>query len=1110
MRSGVFTILTNWITQYPQDFSENDELYKNVHFWVAETVASTPGEADAEWGTSVVSFQDLLRQLQLSVMTCCIQQVEKKAMKRSSKRVSRANAMQSFSKATGADAGAQSATIDFDAATPQQLVDYLESVARVFFEKIEERDLLMASELFQNRSHDPMAWYIAKNSSSSLASQHPDEMPQVNNMYKMLELIRWPRDGPTLSHRLASTIRDACAAQNLLRGWIAIQIIESQIGLAKRQARIEKLLDAVWICRARMCNGRSEVSSSGGTSPAPLSNVFQEPTIASFVECLIVGSLTSSESRLFTRAWQEVAVNRKGNCDHLYSLRPSQAVAEALREPALKTCTPDIGWILKTIAEIMVKKSLDGAGKVNGSNTAPMDSSALIDFDRFGTIWNFIESSISFHSKIKTNALDPEMVELAGARLTAMQSELRNVTWERRAFKEDAAQEAVSAAPLASVLLGTIMRGTRPLTGVSVLQQEKHRRDRRALEVLEYLQHTKRTQQAAAASASAAAAAAAAISLSAKKTASHQVPVNRSYSSPPTASHIGAAVIAATSTSTSPLAAAASANDKKTRRMTALFRGAVRPMGLMGSSIERLNYGGSNTNNSGSGSTDHSTHSTAELLSLTPTQKPSLVLNCGSSVVNVWSNGQKSFVFHLSVVEGGHVLLQATSQREMAEWCNIIEKTSKSYAVPTTTASLHDGAKGKGGKKGVPAVALYGTKIEALVEYEKRTLPLGLIRMLEEVEARGLREQGIYRISGAKNAIESLKLAFSKQSADSIDLAHGEYSDIHTIAGAIKQWFRELPEPAVPFSFYHRFIEAEGIDSEEERLYAIRDLVWDFPKAHFDLLKRISQHLSLICDEGEYNLMAPHNIGLVFGTSLLNPPPGPSSVAESFGNIGKAAHIVKIVLTMHDWLFEPEPEPEPVVAQDTEVREPGEGVVEQQSSPEMERGTLRKEQVASSTDVARSGSYEGEQQQQQQQQQQQHQHQPDDQAHEELADYGTEIEGASNDDMVLGASSSQNTILGRESEPRKAPIPTLILDSPTTDYSQTLGEKQLRQLQQQQQQQQPSPHQTVNEAGVAMTTSLGVREGQHNDRGDSVYLDATDAIAVLQDPFEEEEDPLDE
>ena len=852
-RSAILGLLSLWITLHPQDFADNNELYAGFHSLVedASSAQDRPNE-DTEWEKTATRLGELLQQVRLGVMTCAVRLADRRASRRSSKRASKRNSR--MAAALQPLSSVSDATLDFDRASPHELVEYLESVARVFFEKIEEKDLQMASELFVSRSSDPTSWFIAKNSSSSLASQHPDEMPQVNNMYKLLELIRWSRDGPALSHRLASVIRDACAAQNLLRGWIAVQIIEARIGVDKRQARIEKLIDAVWICRARMINSRLDDSSS---TPAEPNGVFKEPTVASFVECLIVGSLTSSESRLFTRAWQGVAASRKGRCDNLTSLYPSGSLAESYRESTLKSCTPDIGWILKMVAEALARASMDTQG-----------DSMLVDFEKFRTAWTIIESSLAYKGKAGSGEVD--QVELAGARLTAMQSALRSVTWERRAFKEDAAQEATNAPPLA-VSASSIMRGTRPLTEITTAQQDKHRRDRRALEMIEHAQQAKRHQQAPLAPSSVS-----------------QQPQSRSLSSPPQG--------AQTSGQTPTLGA--SLNEKKTRRMTALFRGAVRPMGLIGSSSEKTNSTG-----------DQISHSVAELLTLTPTQKASVVLSCGSSQVNAWYNGQRSFVFHLSAVDGGHTLLQATSQRELTEWCDAIEKASNEYALPPP-AGLGAEGKGRAAKKGVPPVPLYGTDIKLLMEHEKGAVPLGLLRMLEEVESRGLREQGIYRISGAKNAIESLKQAFSKQPADAIDLAQGEFSDIHTIAGAIKQWFRDLPEPAVPYAFYHRIIEAERIEGEEDRLYAIRDIVWDFPKPHFDLLGRICQHLSLVCDEGAHNLMAPHNIGLVFGTSLLNPPPGPSSVAESFGNIGKAAHIVKIIVTMHDWLFEPEPDPE--------------------------------------------------------------------------------------------------------------------------------------------------------------------------------------------------------
>lgn len=35
-----------------------------------------------------------------------------------------------------------------------------------------------------------------------------------------------------------------------------------------------------------------------------------------------------------------------------------------------------------------------------------------------------------------------------------------------------------------------------------------------------------------------------------------------------------------------------------------------------------------------------------------------------------------------------------------------------------------------------------------------------------------------------------------------------QWEDIHVVTGALKMFFRELPEPLFPFSFFERFVEA--------------------------------------------------------------------------------------------------------------------------------------------------------------------------------------------------------------------------------------------------------------------------------------------------------------
>lgn len=43
---------------------------------------------------------------------------------------------------------------------------------------------------------------------------------------------------------------------------------------------------------------------------------------------------------------------------------------------------------------------------------------------------------------------------------------------------------------------------------------------------------------------------------------------------------------------------------------------------------------------------------------------------------------------------------------------------------------------------------------------------------------------------------------------EDLDLDHSQWEDIHVVTGALKMFFRELPEPLFPFSSFQPFVEA--------------------------------------------------------------------------------------------------------------------------------------------------------------------------------------------------------------------------------------------------------------------------------------------------------------
>ncbi|KAJ2320260.1 hypothetical protein GGI00_006262, partial [Coemansia sp. RSA 2681] len=90
------------------------------------------------------------------------------------------------------------------------------------------------------------------------------------------------------------------------------------------------------------------------------------------------------------------------------------------------------------------------------------------------------------------------------------------------------------------------------------------------------------------------------------------------------------------------------------------------------------------------------------------------------------------------------------------------------------------------------------------------------------------------------------------------------------------------------------------------------DLVHALPVPNYTVLKRLVEHLERVTDYEEVNHMYGTNLALVFGPSLLRPPPGSSSFALAMSNLGHAQSVIKNLILQYHWIFNVEEEAEPI------------------------------------------------------------------------------------------------------------------------------------------------------------------------------------------------------
>jgi hypothetical protein len=150
----------------------------------------------------------------------------------------------------------------------------------------------------------------------------------------------------------------------------------------------------------------------------------------------------------------------------------------------------------------------------------------------------------------------------------------------------------------------------------------------------------------------------------------------------------------------------------------------------------------------------------------------------------------------------------------------------------------------------------------------EKGVPLCILQCCAVVNRDGLDVEGIFRRAGAKSKMRNIQAKISNGTAD-FGTREGYEYDIHAIAGTIKKYLRELPEPLFTFPLYDQWTSALYIEDNDEKLYELQRLVESLPPGNKDTLKFLTQFFANVASHGEVNLMKESNLSLVIGPNLL-------------------------------------------------------------------------------------------------------------------------------------------------------------------------------------------------------------------------------------------------
>eukprot|EP00058_Branchiostoma_floridae_P010386 XP_002595874.1 hypothetical protein BRAFLDRAFT_84243 [Branchiostoma floridae] len=195
---------------------------------------------------------------------------------------------------------------------------------------------------------------------------------------------------------------------------------------------------------------------------------------------------------------------------------------------------------------------------------------------------------------------------------------------------------------------------------------------------------------------------------------------------------------------------------------------------------------------------------------------------------------------------------------------------------------------------------MFGVPLGTTTKIERRPIPQIVELCTQEVEKRGVEELGIYRISAVSSDVQKLKKAFDTGSKDLHHML--QETDINAVAGVLKLYFRELPEPLFTNELYHSFADSLALADPDAKERSMLSLFHELPEVNHATALHMMRHLRRVAEKEEVNKMNVNNLSTVFGPTLLRPSetnsPSEMSSAAFVGDVLTQVGVLQYLLML--------------------------------------------------------------------------------------------------------------------------------------------------------------------------------------------------------------------
>jgi len=178
---------------------------------------------------------------------------------------------------------------------------------------------------------------------------------------------------------------------------------------------------------------------------------------------------------------------------------------------------------------------------------------------------------------------------------------------------------------------------------------------------------------------------------------------------------------------------------------------------------------------------------------------------------------------------------------------------------------------------------------------EAPMIPALIVHCAQEVESRGLNEQGIYRVPGSDTMVKDLIDKFQRgkgvPNLSRID-------DIHVICSCLKQFLRKLREPVTTYGLWGSFVRAAEIYKSgdvEHAVTMVQDTIAQLPQPNRDTLAFIVLHLMRV-SQSPATKMPVHNLAKVFGPTVIGYSSPEPEAMQMLNEPKKQADVLELLM----------------------------------------------------------------------------------------------------------------------------------------------------------------------------------------------------------------------